>query len=96
MFNHGDAIKPAKLANMFPIEFKEEWSKCNNYYIFTGDKHHEVSIDFNGIKFYQLPALSGSKSLWDEKNGHTCSPAELTAFLIEEDQGMSAIYKQRL
>lgn len=96
MFNHGDAIKPAKLANIFPIQFKEEWSKAENFYIFTGDKHHEVSIDFNGIKFYQLPALSGSKSSWDEKMGHTCSPAELTAFLIEEEQGMTNIYKQKL
>lgn len=96
MFNHGDAIKPAKLANMFPIQFKEEWSKAENFYVFTGDKHHEVSMDFNGIKFYQLPALSSAKSLWDEKNGHVCSPAELTAFLIEEEQGMSAIYKQKL
>lgn len=96
MFNHGDAIKPAKLANMFPIQFKEEWSKADNFYIFTGDKHHEVSIDFNGIKFYQLPALSGSKSLWDDKNGHVYSPAELTAFLLEEKQGMVNIYKQKL
>lgn len=96
MFNHGDAIKPAKLSNMFPIEFKEEWSKAENFYIFTGDKHHEVSLDFTGIKFYQLPALSGSKSLWDDKQGHTCSKPELTAFLIEEEAGMTNIYKQPL
>src|SRR5579885_3101331 len=96
MFNHGDAIKPEKLAGMFPIMYREKWSEASNYYIFTGDKHHEVSKDIHGIKFYQLPALSNARSLWDEKNGHTCSPAELTAFLIEEKQGMSTIYKQRL
>jgi len=56
MFNHGDAIKPAKLAALFPIEYREGWSFHNNFYIFTGDKHHEVSHDFNGIKFYQIPA----------------------------------------
>ena len=65
MFNHGDAIKPAKLASIFPIEYREEWSDHRNFYIFTGDKHHEVSLDFNGIKFYQIPAFSTAKSLWD-------------------------------
>lgn len=96
MFNHGDAIKPPKLASTFPIGFKEEWSECDNFYIFTGDKHHEVSIDFNGIKFYQLPALSTAKSSWDDKMGHLCSKAELTAFLIDEERGMTNIYKQQL
>jgi hypothetical protein len=96
MFNHGDAIKPAKLASIFPIEYKEKWSAHHNFYIFTGDKHHEVSIDFGGIKFYQIPAFSNAKSLWDEKNGHTTSKAEVTGFLIDFEQGMTNIFKQYL
>jgi hypothetical protein len=96
MFNHGDAIKPAKLAALFPMEFKNGWSFHNNFYIFTGDKHHEVSQDFNGIKFYQIPAFSNAKSLWDDKNGHTMSKAEVTGFLIEEASGMTNIFKQYL
>lgn len=96
MFNHGDAIKPAKLAALFPIEFKNEWSFHNNFYIFTGDKHHEVSQDFNGIKFYQIPAFSKAKSLWDDKMGHVMSKAEVTGFLIEQSSGMTNIFKQYL
>jgi hypothetical protein len=96
MFNHGDAIKPAKLAALFPIEFREGWSFHQNFYIFTGDKHHEVSHDFNGIKFYQIPAFSNAKSLWDDKNGHTMSKAEVTGFLIEQSSGMTNIFKQYL
>lgn len=96
MFNHGDAIKPPKLANMFPIEFKDEWSNCDNYYIFTGDKHHEITMDFHGIMFFQLPALSKSKSFWDDKQGHTCSKGELVAFLIDENDGVSGILKQKV
>ena len=96
MFNHGDAIKPAKLAALFPMEFKDGWSFHQNFYIFTGDKHHEVSHDFNGIKFYQIPAFSNAKSLWDDKNGHTMSKAEVTGFLIEEASGMTNIFKQYL
>lgn len=96
MFNHGDAIKPAKLAAIFPIEHKNTWSAHNHFYIFTGDKHHEVSHDFNGIKFYQIPAFSSAKSLWDDKNGHVCAKGEVTAFLIDEDEGMTNIFKQYL
>ncbi len=96
MFNHGDAIKPAKLAALFPIEYREGWSFHNNFYIFTGDKHHEVSQDFNGIKFYQIPAFSKAKSLWDDKMGHVCSKAEVTGFLIEFENGMTNIFKQYL
>jgi len=96
MFNHGDAIKPVKLAALFPIEFREAWSFHNKFYIFTGDKHHEVSHDFNGIKFYQIPAFSNAKSLWDDKNGHTMSKAEVTGFLIDEGDGITNIFKQYL
>ena len=96
MFNHGDAIKPAKLAGIFPMEYKDEWSNHEVFYIFTGDKHHELSQDFNGIKFYQIPAFSNAKSGWDEKNGYTCARGEVTAFLIEYDNGMTNIFKQYL
>lgn len=96
MFNHGDSIKSVKLAGLFPMEFKEHWSKHENFYIFTGDKHHEVTQDINGIKFYQLPAFSKAKSLWDDKNGYTCSKAEATGFLIDKYYGITNIFKQYL
>lgn len=94
MLNHGDAMKPEKLASLFPIQFRTEWSKYENYYIFTGDKHHEVSKDFLGVKFYQLPALSKARSGWDLKQGHTCSKAELTAFVIDQHCGVTGILKR--
>jgi len=96
MFNHGDALKPAKLAHLFPMEFKSEWSNHDNFYIFTGDKHHEVSLDFNGIKFYQLPAFSTAKSSWDDKNGYTAVKGEVTGFLIDFEDGITNIFKQYL
>lgn len=96
MFNHGDALKPAKLASLFPMEFKTEWSDHDNFYIFTGDKHHEMSIDINGIKFYQLPAFSTAKSSWDDKNGYTITKGEVTGFLIDLEDGITNIFKQYL
>jgi len=96
MFNHGDAIKPAKLAHIFPIEYKDEWSNHENFYVFTGDKHHEMSLDFNGIKFYQLPAFSKARSTWDDKNGYITTKGEITGFLIDFDNGITNIFKQYL
>ena len=96
MFNHGDAMKPEKLAQTFPVDFKSEWSLCDYYYIFTGDKHTELSKNIGGIKFYQIPSLSNAKSRWDEKNGYTSVPAELNAFLLSEREGLVCIYKEPL
>lgn len=94
MFNHGDVIKPVKLAQIFPIEFREGWSGCENYYIFTGDKHHEKADEFGGIKFFQLPCLSNARSKWDERQGYTTGKAELIGFLIEKNIGLTDTYRQ--
>lgn len=96
MINHGDDIKAKELAYKFPIGFKEHWSSCNNYYIFTGDKHTELSLDIHGIKFYQVPQLSSAKSKWDDKKGYIDSKAEMTGFIISSDNGMTDIYKEIL
>jgi hypothetical protein len=96
MLNHGDALKANDLAHKFPIEYKEEWSDCDYYYIFTGDKHHEKSIDVHGIKFYQVPQLSNATSYWDDKNGYTTTKAEMTGFVITTTNGMSDILKDTL
>lgn len=96
MFNHGDAIKPKELAHKFPIGFKDEWSECEHYFIYTGDRHVEMSLDIHGIKFYQVPQLSNAKSRWDDKQGYIDSKAEMTAFVVTEKKGISDILKDIL
>lgn len=96
MLNHGDSVKPEKLAGIFPVEFKDHWSSCEHYVIFTGDKHHLLAKEINGITFYQIPALSSARSLWDDKNGHVCSKAEMTTFVISDTDGITDIYKNLL
>lgn len=95
-FNHGDAMSPETLARNFPIEFKKEWSSCNNYYIFTGDKHTDLSRNIGGIQFYRIPALDKSNSKWDKKNGYTIGKTEITSFLIGKNQGITDIYKEQI
>ena len=95
MFNHGDEVKPEKLAQIFPVEFRKEWGKCDNFYIFVGDKHHNHYKDLNGIEFYQLPAMSNAKSKWDKKNEYR-NKGKLVSFVIEEKEGITDIYHQRI
>jgi hypothetical protein len=95
MLNHGDDMRAPDLANKFPIGFKKQWSLCDHYYIFTGDKHHEKSYDFNGIRFFQVPQLSKARSGWDDKKGFE-DKAEMVVFSITRQKGMSKIYKEIL
>lgn len=96
MFNHGDELKPKQLAEKFPMEFRAEWSLCEHFYIFVGDKHSEDMKDISGIKFFQILPLSNARSKWDNKKGHTCTKAEMTGFVISATHGMSDIYKEIL
>lgn len=95
LLNHGDEMKPKDLATKFPIIAKDKWSKFDNYFVLSGDKHHEQAYDYNGIRTYQVPQLSKAKSLWDDKKGHLCSKAELVTFLFEEE-GLSNILRKEI
>lgn len=95
MFNHGDVIKPEKLAAIFPIECRNKWSAAEYQYIFTGDKHHEKTLDMDGIMFYQLTQGSNATSQWDSKRGYQAG-GFLTAFVITDRYGVGDIYKEKL
>lgn len=96
IFNHGDVQKPEKLAQDFPVLYKDIWVKADNYYVFVGDKHHLLGKDISSIEFYQIPSLSKAKSKWDMKMGHEATKAQIFAFLFEEGEGMVNIYKKKL
>lgn len=95
LINHGDEMKPKDLATKFPIIAKNKWSQFDNYFVLSGDKHHEQAYDYNGVRTYQVPQLSNAKSSWDDKKGHICSKAELVTFLFEED-GLSNILRKEI
>ena len=94
-FAHGDGVRPKGLAAMFPLDFKKEWSNCEHFYGFTGDKHVEKSEQIGGIQYYQIPAFSNAVSSWDSKNGYK-TKGELTAFFIDEKNGLTDVMKELL
>jgi hypothetical protein len=95
MYDHGALLNGKDLAQRFPIEFKREWSLCDNYYIFSGDKHHELSLDVHGVKYYRVPALTMTKSKWEHKKGYV-TKGEMQAFLIKKDKGLTNMYSRLL
>lgn len=96
LFNHGAEVKPQQLANIFPVEFKTEWSLTDHWYIFTGDKHVPIQRSFAGIEFYGIPALDKARSNWEDLKGFGGDKSTYTAFIIEENNGMADIYKEYL
>lgn len=92
--NHGDVQKPERLAQNFPVQYKEGFAKASYWVILTGDKHTELSRSIGGIKFYQISSLSKASSHWDQKNGYDLGRAEMTSFLIEEGKGINYIIKE--
>lgn len=94
MFDHGAVCNGKELAQIFPVEFRKEWGNCENFYIFSGDKHHEMSLDVKGIKYYRVPALTPTKSKWEHKRHIT--RGEMQAFLIKYDKGLTNMYSRLL
>ncbi len=96
MFNHGDRAKNAKLAGIFPIEYREHWSENKYFYVFTGDKHLESSENINSIRFYRVAAFTDSRSDWEDHGGMIDVVGEATGFLIDDQYGMTNIFKHYL
>lgn len=95
MLNHGDVVPQKDLISHFPNMFKQEWSNCDNYYIFSGDKHYERSIEKYGVTCYQVPAMSLATGKWDDKHLWRATP-EIQVFLIKKDAHLTNIFKRKL
>jgi len=95
-FNHGDDMSPKMLASKFPVWAKEDWSFCEHYYVFSGDKHTELSSDQNGVLCFRVPQLSKSVGKWDDKKGYNIKTARMVTFLVDEQVGLCDILRQPL
>lgn len=90
-FNHGYKIKPEDLVHNFAAQFKE-YSSCKHRVVFTGDKHTEHSRVIGGCKFFRIGTISNAVSNWDEEMGYDNQNGEMTAFLIDEVDGMTRTF----
>lgn len=88
---HGDKPELRRLPALMANEERQNWGLCKNRFWFTGDKHHELTLDHGGCMIYQMPSLSG-EDRWHSKNGYTYSRKSLHAYLIDKEEGIFAIF----
>ena len=89
--HHGDKVKsPTKLHQIMVSKFRKEWGESKSCYLITGHLHHEKSMSFAGITWYQLQSPSKSTK-YEEDNGFNTSESGQMLFEFTEHQ-RSAIY----
>lgn len=93
--NHFDVIKPEKLAQNFPEEFRE-YSLVENKYIIGGDKHTELTREIGGSLFIRVGCLSNSVSDWDSQMGFGQKKGIMNAFFFSREDGMTNVYKDKI
>jgi hypothetical protein len=90
-FTHGDGTKLSELPYLMAREAPDFWSRTKHRFFFTGHLHHEMVKDFNGVKVYQMPSLSGSDR-WHHQHGFEGSNRALQAYLIHPSEGMKITF----
>ncbi len=90
-FTHGDGTKLSDLPYLMAREAPDFWSRTKHRFFFTGHLHHEMVKDFNGVKVYQMPSLSGSDR-WHHQHGFEGSNRALQAYLIHPSEGMKVTF----
>ena len=71
--HHGDKIKnPERLHQVITAKFSKEWGESQSRYLITGHFHHEKSLSFAGLTWYQLQSPSKPSS-YDSTYGYDIS-----------------------
>lgn len=89
--HHGDKVKNAnKLVEIMVAHFGKEWGESKSRYLITGHFHHEKSLSFAGLTWYQLQSPSKHSS-YDKTYGYDTSESGQMLFEFSETK-RSAIY----
>lgn len=89
--HHGDKVKsPTKLHQIMTAKFRKEWGDSKSCYLITGHMHHEKSLSFAGVTWYQLQSPSKATS-YEKDNGFNTSESGQMLFEFNETK-RTAIY----
>ena len=88
-FTHGHHWKKDMVMKILTEPDRELLYRTSERIWFTGHRHHEESKDYGGVRWYQLPSLSGDDQ-WHEEKGYNCSRKALAGYVIEHDRGVTA------
>ena len=88
-FTHGHHWKKDMVMKILTEPDPEMLYRTRDRVWFTGHRHHEESKDYGGVRWYQLPSLSG-EDRWHDARGHTGSRKSLAGYVLQRDQGVVA------
>ena len=88
-FTHGHHWKRDMVMKILTEPSPEMLYRTRERIWFTGHKHHEESKDYGGVRWYQLPSLSGDDQ-WHDESGYNLSRKSLAGYVIRRDQGVVA------
>ena len=86
---HGDDTKDQKLPGLMAAEAREAWGQTKHRLWFTGHWHSMISNEFHGVRVIHVPSLAGT-DLWHARGGYIGNRKALTAYIIEDSEGMIA------
>lgn len=82
---HGDGAKTSDLPMLMAQE-AQDWSSCDNRYIYTHHVHHKVGKDYPGVTIESLRSPSGADS-WHHRNGYEHAPKAIEGFIHHKEYG---------
>lgn len=91
-FDHGDKMKPAKLASLMPVEARRDWADTEYHEFHVGHLHSEhATNEVNGVIVRRISSPTANDT-WHVENGFVGSVRKAQTFVYDYDNGLEAIY----
>jgi hypothetical protein len=88
-FTHGHHWKRDMVSKILTEPDRELLYRTSERVWFTGHRHHEESKDYGGVRWYQMPSLSGDDR-WHDQNGYNLARKSLSGYVVRRDCGVVA------
>lgn len=85
MLHHGDC-KQEQLPLIAAKEFPKQWGQSKYHMVITGDKHHTVEKDVQGVILKQLPAMSKADN-WHNKSNYHLAERFAVGMIFDKEKG---------
>ena len=92
MYHHGNC-KLEALPTIMAQEFRKEWGETKYKRIHTGDKHHFMEKEINGVLIKQFPSLSQTDT-WHNENNYILNQRKALVLVHNYTEGLVATFEK--
>lgn len=92
MYHHGNC-KLDSLPTIMAQEFRKEWGETKFKRIHTGDKHHFMEKEINGVIIKQFPSLSQTDT-WHNENNYILNQRKALVLVHNYYEGLVATFEK--